>query len=81
MAIFDKTDFLDLEYPPEVQVEPKTCSTIFRTPVPAILNHTNLTGLAGGAREGQNIAHLGHINAQTVPYFDLPLQLLPTRSN
>ena len=37
--------------------------------------------LAGGAREGQNIAHLGHINAPTVPYFDLPLQLLSTRSN
>ena len=81
MAIFDKTDFLDLEYPPEVQVEPKTCIAIFRTPVPAILNHTNLTGLAGGAREGQNIAHLGHINAPTVPYFDLPLPLLPTMSN
>ena len=63
MAIFDKTDFLDLEYPPEVQVEPKTCIAIFRTPVPAILNHTNLTGLAGGAIEGQNVAHLGHVNA------------------
>ena len=62
MVIFYKTDFLDLKYPPEVQVEPKTCSTIFRTPVPAILNHTNLTGLAGGAREGQYIAHLGHFN-------------------
>ena len=45
--------------------------TISRTPVPAILNHTNLTGLAGGAREGQNIAHLGHINAPTVPYFEI----------
>ena len=81
VVIFYKTDFLDLKYPPEVQVEPKTCIAIFRTPVPAILNHTNLTGLAGGAREGQNIAHLGHINAPTVPYFDLPLPLLPTRSN
>ena len=59
-----------------MQVEPKTCIAIFRTPVPAILNHTNLTGLAGGARESQNIAHLGHINAPTVPYFDLPLPLL-----
>ena len=29
----------------------------------------------------QNIAHLGHINALTEPYFDLPLPLLPTRSN
>ena len=81
MAIFDKTDFLDLKYPPEVQVEPKTCIAIFRTPVPAILNHKNLTGLAGGAREGQNMAHLGHINAPTVPYFDLPWPLLPTWSN
>ena len=75
MVIFYKTDFLDLKYPPEVQVEPKTCITIFN------YNHTTLTGLAGGAREGQNIAHLGHINAPTVPYFDLPLPLLPTRSN
>ena len=66
MAIFDKTDFLDLEYPPEVQVEPKTCSTIFRTPVPAILNHKNSTWSAGGAREGQNMAQLGHINALTL---------------
>ena len=31
--------------------------------LPAILNHKNLTGLAGGAREGENMAHLGHINA------------------
>ena len=60
VAIFDKTDFLDLKYPPEVQVEPKTCSTIFRTPVPAILNHKNLTWSAGLAREGQNMAQLGH---------------------
>ena len=81
MVIFYKTDFLDLKYPPEVQVEPKTCIAIFRTPVPAILNHTNLTGLAGGAREGQNMAHLGHINALTEPYFDLPLPLLLTQSN
>ena len=62
MAIFDKTDFLDLEYPPEVQVEPKTCIAIFRTPVPAILNHKNLTRSAGGDREGQNMAYFGHIN-------------------
>ena len=58
VAIFDKTDFLDLKYPPEVQVEPKTCSTIFRTPVPAILNHKNSTWSAGGARKGQNMAHI-----------------------
>ena len=74
MAIFDKTDFLDLKYTPEVQVEPKTFIAIFRTPVPAILNHKNLTGLAGGAREGQNMAHLGHFNGPCTPmhYFDLP---------
>ena len=54
MAIFDKTDFLDLKYPPEVQVEPKTCIAIFRTPVPAILNHKNSTGSAGGAKNSQN---------------------------
>ena len=57
---FYKTDFLDLKYPPEVQVEPKTCIAIFRTPVPAILNHKNSTWSAGGAREGQNMAQLGH---------------------
>ena len=32
------------------------------TPVPAILDNKNSTGSAGGAREGQNMAHLGHIN-------------------
>ena len=62
MAIFDKTDFLDLKYPPEVRVEPKTCSSICGTPVPAILNHKSSTGSAGGAREGQNMTHLGGIN-------------------
>ena len=40
------------------------------------------TGLAGGARKGQNMAHLGHINGQcNVMYFDLPWPLLPTVSN
>ena len=29
------------------------------------------TGSAGGAREGQNMAHLGHINGPFM-YFDLP---------
>ena len=57
VAIFDKTDFLGLKYPPDVQVEPKTCSTICGTPVPAILNHKNSTEPAAGAREGQNMAH------------------------
>ena len=45
-----------LRYPPEVQVEHKTCSTICGTPFQVILNQNNLTGLAGGVREGQNMA-------------------------
>ena len=40
-----------LKYPPEVRVEHKTCSTICGSPVPAILNHRNSTGSAGGASE------------------------------
>ena len=59
--IFDKTDFLGQKYPPEVWVEPKTRSTKCGPPVPAILNHKNLTRSVGGAREGQNMAHLGAI--------------------
>ena len=62
VAIFHKTDFLGLKYPPEARVEPKTCSTICGTSVLAISNHKNSAGTAGGAREGQNMAHLGHIN-------------------
>ena len=62
VAIFQKTDFLGLKYPPEARVEPKTCSTICGTSVLAISNHKNSAGTAGGAREGQNMAHLGHIN-------------------
>ena len=82
MAIFDKTDFWGLKYPLEVRVQHETCSTICGTPVPAILNHKNSHGLAGGARKGQNMAHLGHINGQcNVMYFDLPWPLLPTVSN
>ena len=81
MAIFDKTDFLDLKYPPEVQVEPKTCIAIFKTPVPAILNHKNSTWSAGVAREGQNMAELGHYYDPNVLYFDLPWPLPPTWSN
>ena len=45
-----------LRYPPEVRVEHKTCSTICGTPFQVILNQNNLTGLAGGVREGQNMA-------------------------
>ena len=44
------------------------------TPVQAMLDQKNLTGLAGGAREGQNMAHLGHFNGKCAQmhYFDLP---------
>ena len=56
LAIFDKTGFWGLKYPPEVRVEQKTCSTICGTPAPAILIDKNSTGLAGGARKGQNMA-------------------------
>ena len=45
-----------LKYPPEVRVEHKTCSTICGTPVQAILDKKILTRLAGGVREGQNMA-------------------------
>ena len=50
MAIFDKTECWGLEYPLEVRVQHETCSTIGGTPVPAILNHKNLTGSVGGAK-------------------------------
>ena len=36
-----------LRYPPEMQVEHKTGSTICGTPFQVILNQNNLTGLAG----------------------------------
>ena len=45
-----------LKYPQEVRVQHKTCSTICGTPFQVILNQNNLTGLAGGVREGQNMA-------------------------
>ena len=59
---------------PEVRVQHETCSTICGTPVQAILDQKNLTGSAGGAREGQNMAHLGHFNGKCAQmhYFDLP---------
>ena len=62
------------KYPPEVRVPHETCSTICGTPVQAILDQKNLTGSAGGAREGQNMAHLGHFNGKCAQmhYFDLP---------
>ena len=51
-----------LKYPPEVRVRHETCSTICGTHVQAILDQKNLTGLAGGVREGQNNAfvHISH---------------------
>ena len=48
-----------LKYPPEVRVRHETCSTICGTPVQAILDQKNLTGLAGGVKEGQNMAQNG----------------------
>merc|ERR1712155_496302 len=68
------------KYPPEVRVRHETCSAVCGTPVQAILDQKNLTGLAGGVREGQNMAHLGHFNGKCAQmhYFDLPWPLLPT---
>ena len=48
-----------LKYPSEVRVQHETCSTICGTHVQAILNQKNLTGLAGGVREGQDMAQNG----------------------
>ena len=48
-----------LKCPPEVRVELKACSTIRGTPVQAILDQKNLPGLAGGVKEGQNMAQNG----------------------
>ena len=50
-------------------VQHETCSTIFGTPVQAILDQKNLTGLAGGGREGQNNAfeHISHWSDPNVP--------------
>ena len=69
-----KSDFRGPKIPPEVRVRHETCSTICGTPVQAILDQKNLTGSAGGAREGQNMAHFGHFNGPCAPmhYFDLP---------
>ena len=43
----------------QVRDQHETCSTICRTHVQAILYQKNLTGLAGGVREGQNMAQNG----------------------
>ena len=40
-----------LKYPQEVRVQHETCSTISGTPVQAILDQKNLTGLAGGVKK------------------------------
>ena len=50
------------KYLPEVGVQHETCSTICGTPVQAILDQKNLTGLGGGVREGQNnaLVHMAH---------------------
>ena len=48
-----------LKYPPEVRVQHETCSTICGTPVQAILDPKNFTGLAGGVKEDLNMAQNG----------------------
>ena len=50
------------KYPPEVRVQDETCCTICGTHVQAIFDQKNLTGLAGGVREGQNnaLVHMAH---------------------
>ena len=48
-----------LKYPPEVRDQHETCSTKCGTHVKAILDQKKLTGLAGGVKEGQNMAQNG----------------------
>ena len=48
-----------LKCPQEVRVLHETCSTIYGTPVQAILDKRKLTGLVGGVKEGQNMAQNG----------------------
>ena len=62
-----------LKYPQEVRVQHETCSTICGTPVQAILDQKNLTGLAGGVKKGQNMAQNG-------PRFYIFLASEPSRS-
>ena len=61
-----------LKYPPEVRVRHETCSTICGTHVQAILDQKNLTGLAGGVKERQNMAQNG-------PGFYISLASEPSR--
>ena len=46
-----ETDFRGPEYPQEMNI-----CTICGTPVQAMLDHKNFTGLEGGVREGRNMA-------------------------
>ena len=57
-----KSDFRGPKIPPEVRVQHETCITICGTLLQAILDQKNLTGLAGGVREGQNnaLVHMAH---------------------
>ena len=64
--------FEGLKYPQEVRVQHETCSTICGTPVQAILDQKNLTGLAGGVKERQNMAQNG-------PRFYISLASEPSR--
>ena len=54
-----------LKYPQEAQVQHETCSTKCGTPVQAILDQKNLTGLAGGVKEGQNTVSYTHLTLPT----------------
>ena len=58
MAIFEKADYWGLKDPLEVRVQYETCSTICRTPVPAILNNEKSTGLTGGAKNSEKWLYL-----------------------
>ena len=62
-----------LKHPQEVRVQHETSSTICGTPVQAILDPKKLTGLAGGVKEGQNMAQNG-------PRFYIFLASEPSRS-
>ena len=64
--------FEGLKYPQEVRVQLETCSSINGTPVQAILDQKNLTGLAGGVKECQNMAQNG-------PRFYISLASEPSR--
>ena len=54
-----KSDFRGPKIPPKVRVRHETCSTICGTPVKAILDQKNLTGLAGGSGKVQILPNMG----------------------